>query len=392
MDVEPFKIAIPEAHLADLRSRLAATRWPATFSDAGWADGTDVDFMRRLAAHWSRDFDWRAQEARLNRLPQFKARVDGAEIHFVHVRGRGPAPLPLVLTHGWPGSFMEAERILPLLTDPASHGADPADAFDVVVPSLPGYGFSEAPAAPGTSARRIAEQWHGLMLGLGYERYAAQGGDIGAGVSAWLARLHPQAVIGAHLNYFPASYRPPLGDGEAPIAADEQSFLDTVAEWSLLEGAYAHIQATRPQTLGFALNDSPVGLAAWIVEKFAGWSDCDGDVERVFDLDTLLTDISLYWFSDALVASLRLYKENRLDPLAFGSGERVVPPIGVAIFPRELPMPPRSWVERVFDVRRWAVMPRGGHFAALEQPDLLAEEIRQFFRSLRATRNGEAGE
>jgi pimeloyl-ACP methyl ester carboxylesterase len=384
MDLQPFTIAVTDAQLADLRSRLDSTRWPTALSVARWSDGADLSFMRRLMAHWVSGFDWRAQEARLNRLPQYKARVDGAEIHFVHAPGRGPAPMPLVLTHGWPGSFVEAERILPLLTDPAAHGGDAADAFEVVVPSLPGYGFSPAPAGPGTSARRIAEQWHKLMLGLGYPRFAAQGGDIGAGVSAWLARLYPDAVVGAQLNYIPGSYRPPLGGDEPPVTADEQRYLDTIAQWTLLEGAYAHVQVTKPQTLGFALTDSPVGLAAWIVEKFASWSDCDGDIEHVFDLDTLLTNISLYWFSDTLVGSLRLYKENRLNPLAFCPGERVIPPIGVAVFPRELPMPLRSWVERVFGVRRWTTMPQGGHFAALEQPELLAEEIRQFFRPLRA--------
>ena len=219
--------------------------------------------------------------------------------------------------------------------------------------------------------------------GLGYARFAAQGGDIGAGVSAWLARLFPRSVIGAHLNFIPGSYKPFLGAGLPFVTPAEQACLDGVAAWTLAEGAYAHVHGTKPQTLAFALTDSPVGLAAWIVEKFRAWSDCDGDVERTFGLDALLTDVSLYWFSGALDASVRLYKENRLAPLAFGPGERVIPPLGVALFPRELLLPPRSWVERVFDVRRWTTMPRGGHFAAMEQPHLLAEDIRAFFRPLR---------
>ena len=293
--------------------------------------------------------------------------------------------MPLVLTHGWPGSFIEMERLIPLLTDPAAHGGDPAEAFHVVAPSLPGFGFSPPPARPGVSSREIAEFWRALMAGLGYRRFAAQGGDIGAAVSVWLARLFPDSVAGLHLNFIPGSYRPALAQPASPITADEQAFLDRTASWAAAEGAYIAIHATKPQTLAFSLTDSPIGLAAWIVEKFRAWSDCDGDVERCFSLDSLLTDISLYWFGDSLTASLRLYKENRLRPLAFDPGERVTPPLGVALFPREIAMPPRSWVERVLDVRRWTHMPDGGHFAALEQPELLAADIRAFFRPLRAS-------
>jgi len=341
--------------------------------------------MRRLAHHWRHDFDWRAQESRLNRLPQFIAAIDGLDIHFVHQPGSGPAPLPLILTHGWPGSFVEMEPILPLLIDPGAHGGDPADAFHVVVPSLPGYGFSQAPTQPGVSSRQIAELWLSLMNGLGYDRFAAQGGDIGAGVSAWLARMFPEDVVGAHVNFIPGSYRPYLGAGAPPLTPDEQAFLDRIAAWSAAEGAYAQMHGTKPSTLAHALSDSPIGLAAWIVEKFRAWSDCGGDVERVFSMDALLTDISLYWFSQNLDASFRLYKENRRRPMTFALSERAAPPLGVAVFPFELPMPPRSWVERAFNVTRWTQMPRGGHFAAMEQPRLLAEDIRTFFRPLRQT-------
>jgi pimeloyl-ACP methyl ester carboxylesterase len=220
--------------------------------------------------------------------------------------------------------------------------------------------------------------------GLGYRNFAAQGGDIGAGVSMWLARQFPETVIGAHLNFIPGSYRPPLGTAFPSVTADEQAYLDKVAAWATTEGAYAHVHGTKPQTLAYGLSDSPVGLAAWIIEKFRAWSDCGGDVERAFGLDALLTDISLYWLGNAPNGSLRLYKENRLAPLTFDAGQQVTPPLGVAVFPHELPMPPRSWVERVFDVRRWTTMPRGGHFAAMEQPKLLAEDIGLFFRPLRA--------
>lgn len=379
MRIRPYSIRVADEALVDLRRRLEMTRWPGSLDDESWSDGASLSFVQRLSRYWLHSFDWRAQEERLNRLPQYMTMIDGLDIHFVHQRGTGPSPMPLILTHGWPGSFVEMERILPLLTDPGAHGGDPADSFHVVVPSLPGYGFSPAPSRPGVSSRAIAEIWHRLMAGLGYSRFAAQGGDIGAGVSMWLARLLPDSLVGAHVNYVSGSFGPSLGPELPPVTA----FLSRAASFAAEEGAYAALQATKPQTLAFALTDSPVGLASWIVEKFRSWSDCDGDVERIFPLDMLLTDISLYWFADSLNASLRLYKENRLSPLAFEPRERVRPPLGVALFPRELPMPPRSWVERIFNVTRWTQMPAGGHFAALEQPELLAQDIRAFFRPLR---------
>jgi pimeloyl-ACP methyl ester carboxylesterase len=383
MNLRDFKIDIPHEDIEDLARRLRAARLPSALDEQTWDDGASLAFIRRLHGHWSSRFDWRAQEARLNRLPQYLASIDGLDVHFIHQPGKGPAPMPLVLTHGWPGSFIEMERIVPLLADPAAHGGDPADAFHVVVPSLPGFGFSASPKGPGVGARHVAELWLKLMAGLGYERFGAQGGDIGASVSTWLARRFPARIVGAHINYIPGSYRPPLGSGLPPVTAREQAYLDAAAAWAGAEGAYAAQQGTKPQTLAYAMTDSPMGLAAWIVEKFRAWSDCGDDVERVFPMDELLTNISLYWFGRMLDASFRIYKENRLQPLVFEARERVVPALGVAVFPRELPTPPRSWVERVFDVRRWTEMPRGGHFAAMEQPELLAQEIRAFFRPLR---------
>lgn len=377
----PFAIDIPDRAVDDLRERLFATRWPKALDGDTWEDGASLAFMRRLVDHWANRFDWRAQEAKLNRLPQFMATIGDADIHFIHQRGIGPSPLPLVLTHGWPGSFVEFESILPLLTDPAAHGGDPDDAFHVVVPSLPGYGFSPAPTTAGQGSRAIAGLWHELMLELGYDRFGAQGGDVGSGVSVWLARLFPDETLGIHLNYLSPSFRPHVG--YRTVTPEEQSYLDRVAAWSTAEGAYAAMHATKPQTLSFSLVDSPVGLAAWITEKFRSWSDCAGDVESIASLDTLLTDISIYWFGGDLAGSLRLYKENRLDPLVLEPDERIRPPLGMAHFPRELPTPPRSWAERAFDVTRWSEMAAGGHFAALEQPDALAREIRAFFRPLR---------
>lgn len=378
-----FTIDVTDAAIEDLHQRLRAVRWPKTIDGQGWADGTDLAFMQKLADHWLNQFDWRKQEARLNGLPQYLASVDGHEIHFVHQRGTGPTPLPLILTHGWPGSFTEMEQLLPLLTDPAKFGGNANDAFHVVVPSLPGYGFSPAPVMTGTNTEAIARQWHALMHQLGYGSFVAQGGDIGAGVSAWLARLYPHTVKAIHLNYFPGSFRPVLAAGTPPVTVSEQAYLDQVAAWSATEGAYAAIQGTKPQTLAFSLMDSPIGLAAWMVEKFRAWSDCDGDLENAITLDALLTDISIYWYNGNINSALRLYKENRLNPFQFAPGERVNVPLGVAVFPKELPMPPRSWVERVFTVERWTEMPRGGHFAAMEQPELLAEDIRAFFRPFR---------
>lgn len=383
MAIRPFTIHIPDETLRDLRMRLQAIRWPASLDAESWDDGAGLAFMKRLVDYWLRGFDWRAQETRLNRLAHHVTTLNGSEIHFIHQPGNGPAPLPLLLTHGWPGSFIEMEYIIPLLANPSAHGGDPADAFHVVVPSLPGYGFSAGPSRPGVNTREIADTWQMLMAELGYRKFGAQGGDIGAGVSMWLARLWPDKVCGIHLNYIPGSFRPPLGEQAPAPTADEQEFLAKAAQWYGVEGAYAALQGTKPQTLSFALTDSPLGLAAWITEKLRSWSDCNGDIESVISMDSLLTDISLYWFSDNLTASLRLYKENRLRPLSFAPGERIRPPLAVALFPHELPMPPRSWVERVFDVRRWTEMPSGGHFAALEQPELLAQDIRAFFRPLR---------
>ena len=379
MDVRLYVIAVPEQRLAELKTRLQGTRWPTPFA-GGWEYGAAPEFVRELTESWRTTFDWRAREAQLNRLPQFRALIGGRRLHFIHQPGTGPAPLPLVLTHGWPGSFVEMERLVPLLADPERHGGDPADAFHVVVPSLPGFGFSDAPTAPGVSSRQIAGLWAELMGGLGYERFGAQGGDIGAGVSTWLGLDHPERVLGLHLNYIPGSYRPPQGE---PPTAEEGAFLERVAAWNQEEGGYGHLQGTRPQTLAYGLSDSPVGLAAWIAEKFQAWTDRDG---QGVSTEALLTNIALYWFTNTIGSSVRLYRENRLQPVQFGPGERVRPPLSVALFPRELPMPPRSWVERVYDVRRWTKVPRGGHFAAMEEPELLAADIRAAFRPLREKR------
>jgi len=380
--IQPFRAHVGEVVLADLRERLAGTRWPEPVQGLGWSEGVDLGWLRRVVDHWEKRFDWRIQEARLNAFPQVLVRAGSLRIHALHVRGRGSRPMPLLITHGWPGSVFEMLRLIPLLTDPAAHGAASEDAFDVVVPSLPGYGFSERPTAPGTSNAATAELWVELMARLGYARFGLQGGDWGAGISTWLARRRPELVTGLHLNYVPGSYRPWVED-ESSLTREEQAFLSDKRDWSEEEGAYGHLQATRPATLGIGLTDSPAGLAAWILEKMRAWSDCDGDVESCIPLDELLANVTLYWVTNTAASSIRVYRESALTPLQFGPGERIHVPCGFAVFPKEAPFPPRRWVERGYDVRHWTEMPRGGHFAAWEQPELLAEDIREFFRPLR---------
>ena len=382
MNLRPFRIAVPDADILDLHARLDRTRWPDEINDAAWGWGTSLPWLRDLVAYWRTGFDWRAQEARLNALPQFMATIEGHDIHFVHLRGTGKNPMPLVLTHGWPGSFVEFEAIAPLLTDPAAHGGDAADAFDLVIPSLPGYGFSGRPTAPGMGPPAIGRLWAKLMAGLGYTRYGAQGGDWGAAVTTALAQAAPDNVAGIHQNFIIRLMQPPADP--AAMNAIDHAYLGEVAHWVANEGAYALIQGTRPQTLGYGLTDSPVGLAGWISEKFRAWSDCGGDPYSCFTRDQLLTNISIYWFTGNITSSLRIYKERTLAAPQLAPGARITVPFGHARFPREIMRPPRDWAARIYDVRHWTEMPRGGHFAAMEQPALLAQDIQKFFRLVRS--------
>jgi pimeloyl-ACP methyl ester carboxylesterase len=375
----PYSIRVADETLVDLRRRLAQTRWPDEAAGAGWSQGTDLSYLRELCDYWRVEFDWREQERKLNELPHFRAEIDGFGIHFVHARGCGPAPFPLVITHGWPSSFFEIVKLIPLLTDPASHGGDDVDSFDVVVPSMPGYGFSDRPTQRFASAR-VPELWVELMRGLGYQRFGAHGGDIGAGIAARLGQRHPSAVAGIHVTNVYGS----IEDGDPPPTDAEREYLVQQERWEREEGAYGEIQATRPQTLAYALNDSPAGLAAWIVEKARAWSDCGGDIERVFGKDELLTTITIYWATQTAGSSFRPYWDARNDPDR-AAWTRVEVPCGVAVFPNDLDVPPREFAERSYDVRRWTEMPRGGHFAAFEEPELLAADIRAFFRDLRSS-------
>jgi pimeloyl-ACP methyl ester carboxylesterase len=382
MTVNRFDLPFSQFAVDDLRSRLEQTRWCDDAPGETWEYGFDRQFLKDICAYWGQEFDWKAKVEWLSSFQHFQFEWEGGRTHFIHERGKGPAPMPLILTHGWPGSFVEMMRVIPLLTDPAAHGGDPADAFDVVVPSLPGYGFSDKPTTRGMNSFGIANLWVRLMQALGYESFAAQGGDIGAGVTTVLGLRHAEHIIGIHLNYIPGSYRPYIAD-ETEVTQEEHGFLAEAARWNDNNGAYAHLQGTRPQTAAVALNDSPAGLAAWMLEKFREWSDCDGDLYGSFTRDELLTNISLYWMTRTIDSSFRLYYENRRAPLHFGHNEFVQPPCAVAWFPKEILSPPRKWVERGYNVQRWTNMPRGGHFAAAEEPDLLAEDIRAFFRGLR---------
>ncbi len=375
--VQPFEIHVEQHVLDDLRERLLRTRWPDQISGSGWERGTNLPYMQELIRYWADGYDWRAAERSLNQFQQFRAQVGGLNIHFIHERGEGSRPLPLIVTHGWPGSFAEMAKIIPLLAHPARYGGDPRDAFDVVVPSMPGFGFSDASTQPGMNVWRIGDLWADLMQGLGYTRFGAQGGDFGAGVSTVLGLNHAERVIGIHLNYIPGSYQPP---DTSNLTAEEQQFLKTAAEWFDDHGAYAHVQRTTPQTLACALNDSPAGLAAWIVEKFVLWADA----AHRFSPDELLTNVMIYWVAQTIHSSTRLYYEGRLVPMHFPPGRGVRVPCGVARFPKESPFPPRSWIERGYNLQRFTELPSGGHFAAMEQPEALVGEIRNFFRPLRA--------
>jgi microsomal epoxide hydrolase len=339
--------------------------------------------MKELVEYWRTGFDWRAQEKKLNAFHHFKSEVDGLDIHFIRERGVGPNPMPLVITHGWPSCFFEMTKIVPLLADPGSHGGDPADSFDVVAPSLPGYGFSQASSERGMQVQKVADLWTKLMTeNLGYPKFAAQGGDIGAGVTSRLGYAHHDKMYGIHLTSVtrPTPY---LGPGSRPLTEAEQAHSAQRERWFLDEGGYNHIQGTKPQTLSYGLNDSPAGLAGWIIEKYRTWSDCHGDIESRYTKDELLTIVTIYWVTNTIGPSVRMYKENQSHLWEMEENEKVAAPAGMAVFPQEIARPPREWAERSYDVRRWQEMPRGGHFAALEEPELLAHEIREFFRPLR---------
>jgi microsomal epoxide hydrolase len=377
----PFAVQVPDGVLLDLRERLGRTRWPDEAPGAGWRYGTDLAYLRELCEHWRTRYDWRTHEKRLNAFRQFTVPVSGIDLHFIHEPGTGLDPMPLLLSHGWPGSVWEFHQLIPRLTQPARFGADPRDAFTVVAPSLPGYGFSFRAGQPRFGVPEIAAMFAALMTDvLGYARFGAQGGDWGSFVSSRLAADHPDRLVGIHLNLRPL--RRDVPRDRAAGSPEEAAYLAELEEFLREETGYQWIQGTRPQTLAYGLTDSPVGLAGWIVEKLRRWTDSGGDVEKSLGRDDILTNITIYWVTGSINASFWPYYDrmHRGWPLP---ATRIEVPTGYAEFPAEILHPPRAWGERAFDIRRWTRMPRGGHFAALEAPDLLAEEIRAFFRPLR---------
>jgi microsomal epoxide hydrolase len=380
-EIEPFRIDVADEAITDLQARIGMARWPEPAPRADWSYGAELEVVRDLATYWADGYDWRAHEARLNEHPQFVVTIDGQRIHFLHVRSPEADARPLILTHGWPGSVSEFVEMIGPLTDPVAYGGDAADAFHVVVPSLPGYGFSGPTTAEGWDIRRAAEAFAALMAMLGYERYGAQGGDWGSMLSRQLALVDPEHVVGVHVNML-IGFPPGRDDDRADVSAHEGVLLARSDAYLADGNGYVGIQSTRPQTLAYSLVDSPVGLLAWITEKFWAWTDHDGDLFEAVSADDLLTNVSIYWFTGTGGSSARLYYES------LRSGSVLVPPfvdvpLGVASFPKEILGCRRRWVDDQYDIVHWTEQERGGHFAALEAPDLLVEDIRQFFRALR---------
>jgi pimeloyl-ACP methyl ester carboxylesterase len=379
--VESFKVNVSDEVLKDLRERLDRTRFPDEVPDTGWEYGTNLAYMKELVEYWRTRYDWRKHEAELNRFAHYKTNIDGLDIHFIHEPGHGPNPKPLLLSHGWPGSVYEFMRIIPMLTDPAAHGGDPNRSFTVIAPSLPGYGFSGHPRVRAFNIQAIAETFDKLVTEvLGYKRYCAQGGDWGSAITSRLGEVHGDHLYGIHLNLiFVGGHTRSKGD----LSQEEKVFLADMDHFRREETGYQGIQGTKPQTLAYGLNDSPAGLAAWITEKFRTWTDCGGDLESRVTKDQLLSNIMIYWVGQSINSSTRLYYEARHHPWRPDPEKRVETPTAAAIFPGEILKPPRQWAEAAFNIQHWTVMPRGGHFAAMEEPELLANDIRDFFGGLK---------
>ena len=383
MHIEPFQISVAQEVLDDLRQRLERTRWPDEVEHSGWRYGANLGYMKELADYWLTKFDWRAQEQRINSFANYRAVIDDLRVHFIHERGKGPNPIPLLITHGWPSSFVEMLEIIPMLTDPANHGGKASDSFGVIVPSVPGYGFSDRPLLAGMTRWRVAEIFAKLMDGLGYKKFGLHANDIGAVISGWLAWDHPEKVIGLH-TMMPTFPPPSFDETQAPMSDAEKAFEALVNVWDKDEGGYNAIQSTRPQTLGYGLNDSPVGLMAWIVEKWRAWTDPNGNIEDYFSRDELLTNVMIYWITETANSANRSYYERAHDTRTLSPSDKIRVPTGVALTMEAVERAPRDWVQRRYaDIRRWTEFTSGGHFLAAENPEMLAEEIREFFRQFR---------
>ena len=377
---EPFTIHVPDATLRDLKARLKQTRFPDQIPGTGWDYGTDTQYLKELVAYWAKDFDWRAQEKKLNAFHQYRVEIDGVRIHYIYEKGKGPHPIPLLMLHGWPSSFVQFQKIIPLLTDPAAHGAPGAQSFDVVVASLPGYGFSDIPKERGFGIRAMSERMTKLMTDvLGYERFGLRGSDVGGSITQQISLAHPDKVIGAHIS---GLIRGVPTTSDKPPTEAEVKFNRDLATWATTELGYAQLHSSKPQTLAAALNDSPAGLASWIVEKFRRWGDTNGNVESRFSKDELLTNLTIYWATQTIGSSMRLYYEFSREQRLTG---RVPVPTAALIALHDQVPPPREFGERVYNIARWTESPRGGHFLEWEEPQLVAEDLRAFFASLPAT-------
>jgi pimeloyl-ACP methyl ester carboxylesterase len=375
--VVPFRIEIPEADLEDLRRRLAQTRWPEPETVDDWSQGIPRAYLQEVCAYWGEKYDWRAREAHLNSFDQFKTEIDGLGVHFIHVRSPEPNALPLVMTHGWPGSVVEFHKVIDALANPAAHGGDPADAFHVVCPSLPGYGFSDKPTRTGTGVEKIADMWASLMPRLGYAKYVAQGGDWGSMVTTMIGIRDPDNCRGIHVN-MPIAMPDP--ETMADLTPAEQATLASLAHYEQQDSGYSKQQSTRPQSLGYGLVDSPAGQAGWILEKFWSWTDCDGHPENVLTRDELLDNVMLYWLPGNGASSARLYWES----FAKMNVTEVTVPMGCSIFPKEIIRASRRWAEKRFkNIVYWNELEKGGHFAAFEQPETFVEEVRACFKHMR---------
>jgi pimeloyl-ACP methyl ester carboxylesterase len=376
--VRPFTVAIPDSEIEDLKLRLARTRWPSPETVADWSQGVRLENTKSLIDYWERDYDWRRFESELNRFPQFLTEIDGLDIHFIQVKSKNPNAMPLILTHGWPGSIVEFLKLIGPLTDPVAFGGNIEDSFDVVVPSLPGFGFSQKPAKTGWNIVRIATAWATLMKRLGYESWAAQGGDWGSAITTVLGAMRPEGLLGIHVNS-PYAFPAQIPD---TLSAEEQNAVDTLALYNGDMGGANHLQGTKPQTIGFALADSPAGQAAWIYDKFQSKTDNNGLAEDALTIDEILDAISLYWYTNSAASSARIYWENKSGSMA---GPKLTLPVAVTVFPADIPLLPRSWIEDAYpNLIHYGEADKGGHFAALEQPEILISEIRTGLRSLRS--------
>lgn len=381
MTLQKFQIQIADNTLEELSSRLSNTRWPNQLKDSDWERGMKKDYLQSLVHYWQNNYDWRTQEKELNSFSQFKCDIDGINIHFIWEKGKGKNPMPIILTHGWPDSFLRYKKIINRLTDPVRFGGNPNDSFDVIVPSLPGFGFSDKPNHSGYNNARTAELWVKLMTEkLGYIKFAAGGGDIGSGVTRYMALNHPKLLTGIYLTDIGIIRDLLMTADESKLSAAETAYRKTAQQWMSQEAGYISIQSTKPQTLSYGLSDSPIGTAAWILEKFRSWSDCKGQLENSFSKDELLTNVMIYWLTNTLSSSADMYYENThsLPPMG-----RITVPTGLALFSQDILLPPKEWAEKNLNIVQWTEIPNGGHFTAMEEPELFVEDISKFYRKFR---------